>query len=244
MLESDEVAQGNKPDWHFNPDLLLRWSHQFGPLKLTASTDASVDRFLARSDVDLDTVFGSLRLALTDGRSSRLVPYASYTATADFEPTFGRPEDVLHDFAVGAYSGFGVNAEGKLIPYVETTKPGDVALGIDLQAGRRLADPKDFANRFVIAKVTFAYIDSKEWEIDLTPKVRLRWYDDFAGEFRRDVKPSAVLKTVWTPLWLTRLNRRAEVDLSVSFEKNYSTLPQARFIDWEVGPTVALGWKF
>jgi len=244
VLEASDIVQGHGPDWHFNPDLLARWSQQFAWTKLTASTDVSVDRFLAQTSADLDTVYGSLKVAFTDGRPRILIPYAIYTATADFAPTFSEPEDVLNDFAAGLDAAIGLDDTGKVIPFAESTGPGASSVGLDLRAGRRLADPKDFENWFAIIRFDFDYVVNDDWAIGLAPKLRFRWYDSFDGAFRRDYKPSVLLRTVWTPGWLTRLNRRAEVDLSVSFEKNYSTLPAARFTDWEIGPTLSVGWKF
>jgi hypothetical protein len=82
------------------------------------------------------------------------------------------------------------------------------------------------------------------WTFVMTPKFRVRWYDSFFGEFRRDYRPGVVLQATWTPAWLTRRIKRAEVDFTVTFFRNMSNLPDESFTEWDVGPTVALSWKF
>jgi hypothetical protein len=72
----------------------------------------------------------------------------------------------------------------------------------------------------------------------------MRWYDSFEGSFRRDYRPSAILQAIWTPDWLTRWVRRAEIDFTVTFLRNISNLPEERFSEWDVGPSVTFAWKF
>ena len=46
------------------------------------------------------------------------------------------------------------------------------------------------------------------------------------------------------PAWLTRLNPDAELDFTVSFLRNRSTLSSANYTQWEGGPALVLGWRF
>jgi hypothetical protein len=244
-LASSDLVQGHAVgDWHFNPDLALRWSHQFSAVRVSTVVDASVDRFFKQTEDDEDTVFGSVKVAWTDGRSDRFVPYLQYVATADLRPDFGEPDDVLHDFVLGVSDAIGIDAEGRLIPRSDATKPGRWRLGLDLKAGRRLADPKDFESTIVQATLDLSYVLDEQWILAVLPRVRVRWYDDFFGEFRRDEKLGAALKARWMPDWLLAWNRGAEIDFRVGFERNYSTLDLARFSDWDIGPTLFLSWRF
>ncbi len=244
LLANTDTSRGAGPDWHFNPDLLLRWSHQYPSLKLSAAFDISVDRFFSQSSADEDSTFASIKLALGDGKSEGFVPYVSYTGIVDFQPDFHTRDDTLHDFALGFSSAIGLGSDGRVIQYRNATDPGATSFSIDLRGGRRLADPRDFENTFLVVALDVYYVLTNEWALGLTPKLRVRWYDNFGGEFRRDYKPSTVLKAAWTPDWLTTRVRGAEIDFTASFNKNYSTRESARFTEWEVGPTVALSWRF
>ncbi len=95
---------------HFNPDLLLKWSHQFAALKLSASVDVSIDRFFTETDQD-----GGLTASFTDGRSDLFVPYLSYNVTAELRPDFGKTDDVLHGFSAGFVSGIAYRNAGSLL---------------------------------------------------------------------------------------------------------------------------------
>lgn len=241
---SREDFNVRRGDWHFNPDLLVRWSHQYSFLKLSAYVDLSVDRFMTQTRSDEDTVYGYAKAALTDGTSDLFVPYISYNAIIDFRPDFESWDDSLHDLAIGISSGLGVASSGRIIRYKDAFDPGDSAIGVDFKVGRRLSDPRDFENTFVVLAFDFWHVFDDQWTIGLTPKLRVKWYDNFFGDFRRDVRPSAVLKVVWTPDWLVHLIRRAEIDFTASFLRSFSNISDGRVSEWEFGPTVTLAWRF
>ncbi len=224
---------------HFNPDLLLKWSHQFAALKLSASVDVSIDRFFTETDQD-----GGLTASFTDGRSDLFVPYLSYNVTAELRPDFGKTDDVLHSFSAGFVSGMAYRPGGGRIALRDPVRPGDRAIALDVSAGRRLADPRDFENTFAIATLDLSYVVALDWTFGFTPKLRVRWYDNFEGEFRRDYRLSCILRAAWTPAWLTRIVPAAGIDFTLSFLKNFSTLPRERFSPWEGGPAAALTWRF
>jgi hypothetical protein len=164
--------------------------------------------------------------------------------TADLRPNFGPSDDVLHSFSAGASSGIGFDGSGARIPLRDATKPGNWSVAFDVSGGRRLADPHDFQNSFVTAVADADYVISPTWTVGFTPKFRVRWYDDFEGGFRRDVRLTGILRAAWTPTWLTQLVRSAEIDFSVSFLRNYSTVADERFSQWEGGPSLVLAWRF
>ena len=45
---SDELIS-RQGDWHFAPDVLLKWTHQFDWVKLTVGADVFVDRYLKQT---------------------------------------------------------------------------------------------------------------------------------------------------------------------------------------------------
>jgi hypothetical protein len=244
VRESTDTVTNNKGDWHFNPDLQLYWSHQYPAAKLSAYAGVSVDRFFTESDADEDTVFGGVKAAWTDGGSDLFVPYLRYDVTVDFQPDFRSRDDTLHDLAVGASSGIGFRPGTGPIAYRDALDPGDLSVGIDARAGRRLADPSGFENSFVVLTLDALYVVSRDWSVRLTPRFRTRWYDDFFGTFRRDYRLSAILTAAWTPDWLTRLLPRAEIDLTVGFLRNFSNLSEESFHEWDVGPALSFAWRF
>jgi hypothetical protein len=238
------LPPSQKRDWHFTPDLLGRWSHQFSWFKASISLDASVDRFFTQTAQDEDSVFGNVKLALTDGRSDVFVPYIAYAATADFRPNFRTRDDTLHDFAAGLSSAIAYTADWKPIRARDAIDPGNVSIAADLSAGRRLADPSLFENTFVVAAMDLLYVATNDVALGLTPKVRVRWYDNFGGRFRRDYQLSADLRAVWTPDWLTQLVRRGEFDFTVTFRRRLSNLSGESFTEWEFGPAAVFAWRF
>jgi hypothetical protein len=231
-------------DAHFNPDLELKLSQQFAAVKLTAIVDGSVDRFFTQSDEDEDTLEGSFKASFGDGTSDLFVPFAAYRVTADLRPDFGAPDDVLQNFSAGFSSGTGFDAAGRNIPLRDAEDPGDLSIEADVSGGRRLADPRDFENDFVTARVDVGYVLSPVWTIDVTPKLRARRFDDFEGSVRRDLRLSIEGRAAWTPVWLTHFAPSAEIDFAATFLRNLSNLPTERFSQFEGGPSLILVWRF
>jgi hypothetical protein len=244
VLDNSGASPVRRGDWHYNPDVVLRWSHQFDAVRLAISADANSDRYFRETSADLDAVYGVVKLSLTDGTSDAFVPFAVYRATAEFLPTFGDRLDLLNDFALGFSSGFGIAREGGVVAMRAASHPGDVALSLDLRAGRRLADPKDFQNSFAVLSVEATYVYDETIALIVAPRFRVRWYDAFFGTFRRDYRPSLVVRATWKPQWLTQRLPGAEFSASVTALRNFSNLPDERFSEWEVGPAVGLSWKF
>lgn len=242
--EDTNAGPTQKSDWHFNPDLLLRWANQYSAVKLSATFDVSVDRFFTETEVDEDTLYGAVKAAFTDGRSDLLIPYVSYAATVDFRPDFRRRDDTLHDLAVGVSSGIGFGPGWHLIRYRDALDPGDTSVTFDIRAGHRFSDPRDFENTFITLTLDASYIFNRQFTVGVAPRFRVRWYDDFFGESRRDYRPSVVLKAVWTPDWLTERLPLAEIDITATFIRNISTDPFESFSLWDVGPAVALAARF
>ncbi|HJS86492.1 MAG TPA: hypothetical protein VJ779_13625 [Acetobacteraceae bacterium] len=232
-----------KADWHVTPDLLVRWSHQFDWVKLSAKVDVGEDRYFHEIAVNQDTVFATLKAEFTDGRSDLFVPYIAYTPEVDYLPFFAHWQYTLQDFYGGFTSGIGVR-HGRLVRFRDAVEPGDWSFLLDLAAGQRLASPKGFENTFFIAGLDIIYVAAPKLSFWLSPRYRLRLYPDFFGEHRRDTRISGVLKAVWTPDWLRRLARDSELDFSVAWYKNYSNLEFERYTVWEVGPTLFLAWHF
>jgi len=232
-----------RADWHVTPDLLVRWSHQFDWVRLTAKVDVGEDRYFQQTSVNQDTAFATLKAEFTNGRSDLFVPYIAYTPQVDFLPFFAHWQDTLSDLYGGFTSGIGLR-HGRPVRFRDAVDPGDWSFLLDLAAGQRLASPKGFENTFFTASLDIVYVATPNLSLWLTPRYRLRHYPDFFGEHRRDTRVSGVLKAVWTPDWLTRLVEDSEIDFSVAWYKNYSNLEFERYSVWEVGPTVFLAWHF
>lgn len=130
------------------------------------------------------------------------------------------------------------------VAFRDATEPGDVYVSLDVRGGRRIADPRELGNTFVSATLTLGYFASKELELSISPKLKARWYPDYFGDFRRDLRPGVLAKAVWTPEWLTRIVPRSEIVLSANFYRNYSNLPDKNYTFWEIGPTLGARWRF
>lgn len=240
---SENVVDG-RGDFHAAPDLFLKWSRQFSSLKLSASVGVSSDRYKTEHDVDGSAVLGTVKAAWTDGRSDLLVPYVSYRRILDYDRSFRERFDTLDDIAVGVSSGIGFQRDGKPVRSSEAIEPGDRSFGLDLQVGHRLAQPRDLENTFVTMRLDGSYVASKEWVLGLTPKLRLRWYDDYFGDKRRDLRFGAAARATWTPAWLLALLPRSEVDLELGFQRNLSNLPLLSYTQWDLGPSFVVRSKF
>jgi len=232
------------PDGHVTPDVLLRWVHQFSFVKLSASLDASVDRFFIHSDQDSDSLYASFKAAWTDGSSDLFVPYVAYNGTLDFGPGLGEWNDTLYSFLLGFSSGVGLGAGGRVIRFRDAVNPGDWSVSLDTAIGKRLANPSRFANQFAIASVDVVYNVSTTLRFGVTPSVRWRYYNDYFGAPRRDFRFVGYARAEWNPDWLTRINPDAELQFGVSFLRNQSTLRSANYSQWEGGPSVSLSWRF
>jgi hypothetical protein len=241
---ADASGQAGPPDGHVTPDLLLRWLHQLSFVRLSASVDASVDRFFIRTDQNTDSLYGTFKAAFTDGKSNLFVPYVAYAGTPDFGPGITQWDDTLHSFYLGFTSGIGIGADGRVIGFQDATNPGDWSVSLDASVGRRLANPSDFANGFAIVSVDIVYNAGADLRFGITPTVRVRDYGNYFGSPRHDLRLGWLARAEWTPDWLTRINPGAELDFTVSFLRNRSSLASANYSQWEGGPALVLSWKF
>jgi len=230
-------------DWHITPDVMLRYAYQFSWVRLSAKLDAGEDRYFNQIAVNQDAVYATLKAEFTDGRSDVLVPYVAYTPEVDYLPFFAHWQDTLQDLYAGVSSSLGVR-KGTWVAYRDAIDPGDLSFVLDVSAGQRLAAPGDFQNTFFRASLDVIYVTTPELSFWLTTTYRYRHYPDFFGDNRHDNRLSAIARAVWSPNWLTRRVRDAEIDFNVAWYKNYSNVPSQRYIDWEVGPSVLLAWHF
>ena len=243
QIATDELLS-RKGDAHFYPDVALKWSHQFDWLKLSVGVDLAMDRYLTQKSANEDTINSGFKAAFTDGKSDLFVPYVSYASWVDFLPLFGRHDDTLQDFAAGFTSSIGLNGNGSVIPYKKATQDGDAYIRFDARIGQRIADPRDYENKFVSASVQFGYVVNRELEVSISPMVKAKWYDDYFGDVRRDVNVNTLFLVAWTPPWLKDMARGAEIDFTATIERNFSNLAEKNYTRWEAGPGVVFRVKF
>ena len=74
--------------------------------------------------------------------------------------------------------------------------------------------------------------------------IRLRWCEDYNGEKRTDVRPSASLALTGTPDWLKKIVKSGELSLNLEHYRNYSNITDKNYSIWELGPTLSLRTKF
>jgi hypothetical protein len=241
--EQADVVGPPKSDWHVTPDALLRYTYQFDWVKLSAKLDVGEDRYFQQITVNQDAVYATLKAEFTDGRSDIFVPYVAYTPEVDFLPFFAHWQASLQDFYGGFTSGIGFK-DAKLARYADAIDPGDWSMLFDVRAGQRLAAPSAFENTFFRVSADIIYVVKPELSFWLTGAYRYRHYPDFFGDVRHDSRLSAITRAVWTPDWLTRRIKSAEISFEVAWYKNYSNIASERYTSWELGPSVLLAWHF
>jgi len=162
----------------------------------------------------------------------------------DFTPLYRTRQDTLHTLSAGVRTGFGLTGSGSVIARPDAVQPGQTATWIEVQAGKRFANPADLNATFVQVKGETQYTITPALQFTLAPTVRYRHYDLYYGSQRQDLFLHTEGTLGWTPSWLTRLNPDAELDLVVYYERNLSTYSSARYANWTGGPQIVLGWKF
>jgi hypothetical protein len=232
-----------KPDWRFSPEAVLRWSRQFSDVRLTASAALILDRYRQVTSADLNTLEGTLKAFLTDGRSDLFVPYASLIATTFYDRDFKSLDDRRQEVAIGFYSGLGFRG-GQALAYRSVKKPEDRGIRLDLQIGYRFANDSNIEHLFVDGIVDFIYVLRPDLSFVVSPKVRARWYSDYFGASREDLRVGAKALLAWEPEWLVKALPGSELQFSVEYLRNFSNEPSVKYSLWEVGPTIALKAKF
>jgi hypothetical protein len=245
----DSIVE-DRPDRHVTPEVYLKWAHQYDWLKASAEVGASVDRYFKSGDANMDALHSSFKLAKTDGKWEYFVPYASISNEMFFLPTFKQADITYNDIAAGFYSGIAwrdktlIPYVDAFIPYSDASEPGDVSIYFDARFGRRMSDSTNYQNTFASGKVTASYIISDSWRVEANASIRARWYGDYHGEKRTDVRPSASLGVTWTPDWLKKIVKRSELSLNLEYYRNYSNIVDKNYSIWELGPTLSLRTKF
>ena len=241
--ESD-VGGTAKGDFYAFPDILLKWSHQLERVKLSASLDIGTDRYFKEIDATGNTAIWSAKAQWTDGRSDYFVPYVAYVATTLYDRDFRSVDLAVNDAIVGFSSSVGFDPKGKLVAFADASGPGAWSLTLDARGGQRFSESTDLQFRFVQASLEAAWTITKDLTIAVTPKIRVRWYDNYYDEFRRDIRVGGLVKLTWTPEWLTKLLPRSELALAFNLQRNFSNLPDENYLLWDAGPTASMKWKF
>ncbi len=133
---------------------------------------------------------------------------------------------------------------GPAIRYKAAVEPGDVSLRIGLRAGSRSAEFTDQQHKSVALTLDLSYVLTDEWTFDLTPAARMRWYDDYFGQNRRDIRAGLTLKAVWTPDWLTEQQPDAKIEFQIKLQRNVSTVPDQSYSLWDIGPALVYSQRF
>ena len=240
----------DRPDSHASPSIYLKWAHQYESIKASFEAGASLDRYAKSPDANIDSAYGSFKLAKTDGKWEYFVPYLSLSNDMYFLPTFKQTDVAYYDVSGGFYSAIAwrdkefIPYRDSLIPYSDASEAGDQSLYFDAKFGRRMSDSTNYQNTFLSGRLTSAYVISNQWRVEGTASLRIRWYEDYYSEKRRDFRPSASIGLIWTPDWLTKLVKRGELALNFDYYRNYSNLPDKNYSLWEIGPTLELRTKF
>lgn len=233
-----------KGDYYAFPDLMLKWSHQLAWVKLTASLDLGTDRYRQELDANGNAAIWVAKVQWTDGKSDYFIPYLAYVSTTLFDREMRWVDLAVNDAVVGFSSSIGIDPKGRLVELSEASKPGSLGFTLDARIGQRFSESISSQFRFVQASIEGALVLTKELTISATPKVRVRWYDDYYDEFRRDIRIGGALKVTWTPEWLTKRLSRSELTLALNMYRNFSNIPEENYLLWDVGPSLAMKWKF
>jgi hypothetical protein len=140
-------------------------------------------------------------------------------------------------------AGVAFGTDGRRIAFRDATNPGEWSISLDIAAGYRFANPSAFANYFAVASVDVVYNVSPDLRLGITPTIRGRDYAVYFGAPRHDFRVGFLARAEWTPAWLTQINPEAELDFTVSFLRNRSTLLSANDSQWEGGRALVLGWR-
>jgi hypothetical protein len=115
----------------------------------------------------------------------------------------------------------------------DASKEDDRSLVFDIKAGRRMADVHDYENWF-----------DEEWKIQTGSKVRVRWYDEYFGDKRRDIRLGLSAGLVWSRYWLTAIAKRSHIAFNIAGYRNVSNLDEKIYSVWEFGPELSFRAKF
>lgn len=241
--ESD-IGGAAKGDFYAFPDVLVKWSHQLEKVRLSASVDIGTDRYFKELDASGNSIIWSAKAQWTDGRSDYFIPYAAYVTTTLFHADFRYVDLAVNDVMAGFSSSVGFDPKGKLVAFSDASVPGAWSLSFDARGGQRFSESTHLQFRFVQASLEAAWTITKDLTIAVTPKIRVRWYDNYYDEFRRDIRAGGLVKVTWTPEWLTKLLPRSELALAFNLQRNFSNLPDENYLLWDVGPSASMKWKF
>jgi hypothetical protein len=233
-----------KGDWYASPDVSLKWSRRDSWVRLSASVGATLDRYLSEDSTGAETVYGTLKATFTDGSSDLLIPYVSYARTSDFQAGYRTRDSSFDDIAAGISSSFAWRPGGPAIRYKDAIEPGDISLRIGLRAGYRSAEYTDQQYTSAALTLDLSYVLTDEWAFDLTPAIRVRWYNDYFEQPRRDIRTGLTLKATWTPDWLTEQQPDAKIEFQIKLQRNVSTVPEQSYRLWDVGPALVYSQRF
>ena len=237
-------------DWYASPEAYVKWSRQYEWAKLSAEVGAGLERYAVTQEGDIDSLYATFKIAKTDGEQDLFVPYAMLRSSMYFEPTFKSPEISYNDFSVGFSSGIAWR-DRELIPYIDSlirytdaAKPGDVSLLFDARVGRRMTDTIEQQNTFVSLRVELGYVLDERWSLELSPRFRARFYENYHGEQRIDYRPEFSATLNWKPEWLKAFMPRAQLSFGFDTYRNYSNIPGKTYSLWSAGPILELRAKF
>ena len=233
---SDSVS-GSKPVLHLNPYFALKWTHQFSWIRLSAITGGNIDRYYGQTATNFGNLEWGAKAAFTDGRNRIFTPYIRYQGAANQKEDLFAHDFTTHEFSAGMLAGWGFGPGGSRKNFSETIDAGDSSIAVDIRAGRRVASTASLQRSFVSASVDVSHNIDDDLTVDFAPNLQARWYEDYFGDVRRDVRLGAELRFDWTPAWLTAVMPGSDVDFRFDYFQNYSNMPGLSYGVWEIGPT-------
>jgi len=227
-------------EWHWSPDISAGWRRQYEAVRLSARADLSFDRYPTRHDLDADELWLLAKVEFTDGADYRWTPYVSYRPDWSFSPILAERTQTIHDLALGVSNMFYLDPGGGWVSRREARTQGSTFFGFDISGGRRFSDPDDFSATFVKAKLPFRVVLDERVIAGAQPTLTARWYPDYKGVFRRDLRPGGNAGITWSPEGLDGW----ELSAGAQYTRNFSTRAKSEFSQWDIGPTLSFRVKF
>jgi hypothetical protein len=237
---ADQSAGSGIAAWHWSPDVSVGWRRQFEEVRLSARADLAFDRYPAAHALDADEAYLLARAEWTDGRDGRFAPYASWRPTFTFAPTLDERTQTTHDLALGLTNMFYLDSNLRWAGRREARAAGATFFGFDVSGGWRFSDPDDFSAAFVKAKLPFRAMLSERAVAGVQPTLTARWYPDYKGAHRRDLRPGGNAGITWAPEAVDHY----ELSLGAQFTTNVSTRTKSEFSQWDFGPTLSFRYRF
>jgi hypothetical protein len=228
---------GATSSFEYNPEVRFAWKQAFAhQLTISALVDVNSDRYPSAYDADSDTGYGRFRIQHVSGSDDQEAqPFIEYSPRLELSPFFSGPTSTVHDVRLGLDQAINYQDafQTRAIRKQDSSDETVWAITYTVDIWRRHTNSGTDSTRLELDPTLSWYPLGEDWNASLEFDFLPTLYDQSGGSHQHDISTNVIVTFEYAPAWLPKA---AKLDFQIMLARADSTLPNASFQQWVVGP--------